>query len=315
MPSISEALCREMRDSFQQLFRKLRPRRRLRDIELAEESGHGWSERQGSWCEGLRRRLSQALRREQLAGVQAGNRRVQHVETDRREKVGRYEEAERRDRHCATDAERYGHLRATDAERHREDLLHEIRGVLDKIGRYVSDVGRHDVRLAFPPICDLGFLFQATRGKPADCRGDSHIGLFCPERQKSGKNASSRFSRAGEPRSGREPPRIRRTSSSRRAETEKERHLLRELVPRRGVLPQEPREAKLGPDEVFVTGAIRSKASSRRRHLLQEPREAKPSARGARNSESALPEIRTTPKATLQAPAMPRSSERTPKRR
>lgn len=37
MPSISEALCREMRDSFQQLFRKLRPRRRLRDIELAEE--------------------------------------------------------------------------------------------------------------------------------------------------------------------------------------------------------------------------------------------------------------------------------------
>lgn len=178
MPSISEALCREMRDSFQQLFRKLRPRRRLRDIELAEESGHGWSERQGSWCEGLRRRLSQALRREQLAGVQAGNRRVQHVETDRREKDGRYEEAERRDRHCATDAERYGHLRVTDTERHREDLLHEIRGVLDKIGRYVSDVGRHDVRLAFPSICDLGFLFQATRGKPADCRGDSHIGLF-----------------------------------------------------------------------------------------------------------------------------------------
>lgn len=105
MPSISEALCREMRGSFQQLFRKLRPRRRLRDIELAEESGHGWSERQGSWCEGLRRRLSQALRREQLAGVQAGNRRVQHVETNRREKVGRYEEAERRDRHCATNAE------------------------------------------------------------------------------------------------------------------------------------------------------------------------------------------------------------------
>lgn len=244
MPSISEALCREMRDSFQQLFRKLRPRRRLRDIELAEESGHGRSERQGSWCEGLRRRLSQALRREQLAGVQAGNRRVQHVETDRREKVGRYEEAERRDRHCATDAERYGHLRVTDAERHREDLLHEIRGVLDKIGRYVSDVGRRDARLAFPSICDLGFLFQATRGKPADCRSDSHIGLFCPERQKSGKNASSRFSRAGEPRSGREPPRIRRTSSGRRAETEKERHLLRELAPQRSVLPQEPREAK-----------------------------------------------------------------------
>ena len=115
---------------------------------------------------------------------------------------------------------------------------------MDKIGRYVSDVGRRDVRLAFPSICDLGFLFQATRGKPADCRGDSHIGLFCPERQKSGKNASSRFSRAGEPRSGREPPRIRRISSSRRAETEKECHLLRELVPRRSVLPQEPREAK-----------------------------------------------------------------------
>ena len=146
MPSISEALCREMRDSFQQLFRKLRPRRRLRDIELAEESGHWWSERQGSWCEGLRRRLSQALRREQLAGVQAGNRRVQHVETDRREKVGRYEEAERRDRHCATDAERYGHLRVTDAERHREDLLHEIR---DRV-----------------PICGVSRAIAGTAGHP-----------------------------------------------------------------------------------------------------------------------------------------------------
>lgn len=72
----------------------------------------------------------------------------------------------------------------------------------------------------------------------------THISeLFCPERQKSGKNASSRFSRAGEPRSGRKPPRIRRTSSSRRAETEKARHLLRELVPRRSALPQVPREA------------------------------------------------------------------------
>lgn len=285
MPSISEALCREMRDSFQQLFRKLRPRRRLRNIELAEESGHGWSERQGSWCEGLRRRLSQALRREQLAGVQAGNRRVQHVETDRREKVGRYEEAERRDRHCATDAERYGHLRATDAERHREDLLHEIRGVLDKIGRYVSNVGRRDARLAFPPICDLGFLFQATRGKPADCRGDSHIGLFCPERQKSGKSASSRFYRAGEPRSGRKPPRIQRTSSSRRAETEKERHLLRELVPRRSVLPQEPREANPAAQQKHAG----RKSSSRDSNVSQ--------------------------KAILQAPAMPQSSGRTPKRR
>lgn len=161
---------------------------------------------------------------------------------------------------------------------------------MDKIGRYVSDIGRRDVRLAFPPICDLGFLFQATRGKPADCRGDSHIGLFCPERQKSGKNASSRFSRAGEPRSGRKPPRIQRTSSSRRAETEKERHPLRELVPRRSVLPQEPREAK-------------------------------PAARGNpqlnKNTQvgSPLPAIVTTPKAILQAPAMPRSSGRTPKRR
>lgn len=118
------------------------------------------------------------LRREQLAHVHADDGRVQHVEADRREEIGHHEETERRDRHCATDAERYGHLRVTDAERHREDLLHEIRGVLDKIGRYVSDVGRRDARLAFPSICDLGFLFQATRGKPADCRSDSHIGLF-----------------------------------------------------------------------------------------------------------------------------------------
>lgn len=134
MPSISEALCREMRGSFQQLFRKLRPRRRLRNIELAEESRHGWNERQGSWCEGLRRRLSQALRREQLASVQTGNRRIQHVETDCREKAGRYEEAERRDRHCASDADRYGHLRATDAERHRKGLLHEIETSWTKSG-------------------------------------------------------------------------------------------------------------------------------------------------------------------------------------
>lgn len=310
MPSISEALCREMRDSFQQLFRKLRPRRRLRDIELAEESGHWWSERQGSWCEGLRRRLSQALRREQLAGVQAGNRRVQHVETDRREKVGRYEEAERRDRHCATDAERYGHLRVTDAERHREDLLHEIRGVLDKIGRYVSDVGRRDARLAFPSICDLGFLFQATRGKPADCRSDSHIGLFCPEKQKSGKNASSRFSRAGEPRSGRKPPRIRRTSSSRRAETEKERHLLRELVPRRGVLPQEPREAKPAARRNAQLGEVPYRRSHGKRIPQGDPQLGKPAARKPSSRDS-----RTTPKAILQAPAMPRFSGRTPKRR
>lgn len=109
--------------------------------------------------EGLRRRLSQALRREQLAGVQAGNRRVQHVETDRREKVGRYEEADRRDCHSAARVERHDHLRAADAERHREGLLHENRVVVDKIGRYASDVGRRDARLAFPSICDLGFLF------------------------------------------------------------------------------------------------------------------------------------------------------------
>lgn len=310
MPSISEALCREMRDSFQQLFRKLRPRRRLRDIELAEESGHGWSERQGSWFEGLRRRLSQALRREQLAGVQAGNRRVQHVETDRREEIGHHEETERRDRHCATDAERYGHLRITDAERHREDLLHEIRGVLDKIGRYVSDVGRRDARLAFPSICDLGFLFQATRGKPADCRSDSHIGLFCPEKQKSGKNASSRFSRAGEPRSGRKPPRIRRTSSSRRAETEKERHLLRELVPRRGVLPQEPREAKPAARRNAQLGEVPYRRSHGKRIPQGDPQLGKPAARKPSSRDS-----RTTPKTILQAPAMPRSSGRTPKRR
>lgn len=122
----------------------------------------------------------------------------------------------------------------------------------------------------------------------------------------------------------------------RRPEIEKEHHPLRELVPRRSALPQDyPRnhgKRSLRPDEVFVTGAIRSKASSRRRHLLQEPREAKPSARGgpqlgrahsrgdpqigkpaARKPSSC--EIRTTPKATLQALAMRQSSERTPARR
>lgn len=154
---------------------------------------------------------------------------------------------------------------------------------MDKIGRYVSDVGRRDARLAFPPICDLSFLFQVTRGKPADCRGDSHIGLFCPEKQKSGKNASSRFSRAGEPRSGRKPPRIRRTSSSRQAETEKERHLLRELVPRRGVLPQEPREAKLAT----------RRGVRHRSHKKQSLISTKASAAGATGSE-ALRETRNS---------------------
>lgn len=104
------------------------------------------------------------LRREQLAHVHADDGRFQHVE------------AERYDRHCATDA-----------ERHREDLLHENRGVVDKIGRYVGDVGRRNARLAFPPICDLGFLFQATRGKPADCRGDSQIAVICPRKAEIGK--------------------------------------------------------------------------------------------------------------------------------
>ena len=189
-------------------------------------------------------------------------------------------------------------------------LLHEIRGVLDKIGRYVSDVGRRDARLAFPSICDLGFLFQATRGKPADCRSDSHIGLFCPEKQKSGKNASSRFSRAGEPRSGRKPPRIRRTSSSRRAETEKERHLLRELVPRRDVLPQEPREAKPAARRNAQLGEVPYRRSHGKRIPQGDPQLGKPAARKPSSRDS-----RTTPKATLQAPAMPRSSGRTPKRR
>lgn len=53
--------------------------------------------------------------------------------------------------------------------------------------------------------------------------------------------------------------------------------------------PRNHGKRSLRPDEVFVTGAIRSKASSRRRHLLQEPREAKPSARGARNSGNPQP--------------------------
>ena len=193
---------------------------------------------------------------------------------------------------------------------------------MDKIGRYVSDVGRRDTRLAFPSICDLGFLFQATRGKPADCRGDSHIGLFCPERQKSGKNASSRFSRAGEPRSGREPPRIRRISSSRRAETEKERHLLRELAPRRSVLPQEPREAKPSARRNAQLGEVPYRRShGKRSPQLGRPQLGRARSRGdpqigkpaARKPSSCG--IRTTPKATLQAPAMPRSSGRTPKRR
>ena len=72
----------------------------------------------------------------------------------------------------------------------------------------------------------------------------------------------------------------------------------------------------LRPDEVFVTGVIRSKASSRRRHLPQEPREAMPATRqkpAARKPSSR--DSRTTPKTILQAPAMPRSSGRTPKRR
>ena len=73
MISISEALCREMWGSSQQLPHKPRRRRHLQDIELVERSEHRRGGRRGSWREGLRRRLSQALRREQLAGVQAGD--------------------------------------------------------------------------------------------------------------------------------------------------------------------------------------------------------------------------------------------------
>ena len=162
----------------------------------------------------------------------------------------------------------------------------------------------------------------------------THISaFFVHDDPKSRKNAHSETAPSGQAEI--ETPRIQRTSSSRRAETEKERHLLRELVPQRGVLPQDyPRnhgKRSLRPDEVFVTGAIRSKASSRRRHLLQEPREAKPSARGpatrespqpgrptdreTRSPEALFPRKSRIPKATLRAPAMRQSSGRTPARR
>ena len=119
----------------------------------------------------------------------------------------------------------------------------------------------------------------------------THISaFFCPEKQKSGKNASSRFSRAGEPKN---------RAASRRAFGGP--HPAGEPKPRKSVTsfeslslgevfyPRNHGKRSLRPDEVFVTGAIRSKASSRRRHLLQEPREAKPSARGARNSGNPQP--------------------------
>lgn len=62
------------------------------------------------------------FRRERHGHVHADDGRVQHVE------------AEQCDRHCATDADRYGHLRATDAERHRKGLLHEIETSWTKSG-------------------------------------------------------------------------------------------------------------------------------------------------------------------------------------
>lgn len=64
----------------------------------------------------------QLRHREWHGHVHADDGRVQHVE------------AEQCDRHCATDADRYGHLRATDAERHRKGLLHEIETSRTKSG-------------------------------------------------------------------------------------------------------------------------------------------------------------------------------------
>lgn len=58
--------------------------------------------------------------------------------------------------------------------------------------------------------------------------------------------------------------------------------------------PRNHGKRSLRPDEMFATGAIRSKASSRRRHLLQEPREAKPSAREAATRKSPQPGRPTT---------------------
>lgn len=216
---------------------------------------------------------------------------------------------------------------------------------MDKIGRYASDARRHDARLAFPPICDLDFLFRATREKPADSRGDSHIGVFCPRRPGIEKERAfgdrarqaSRYRDATHStgliqQASRNREELTRKAcdsarcSSARAREKRRPHL------GEGIYPRNHGKRSLRPDEVFVTGTIRSKASSRRRHLLQEPREAKPSARGkpqlGRARSRGDPQIgklaarkpssresRAASNITLRAPATPRSSGRTPTRR
>lgn len=75
---------------------------------------------------------------------------------------------------------------------HREPLLLENQGGMDKIGRYVSAGEPHGFHRARPPILDLGFLCRAARLDVQERSGDSHIGDFCPRRAEIAKGVPVR---------------------------------------------------------------------------------------------------------------------------
>lgn len=75
---------------------------------------------------------------------------------------------------------------------HREPLLLENRGGVDKIRRYASACGPHGSHWARPPIRDLGFLCRAARGDVREESGDSHIDDFCPRIAEIGKEVPAR---------------------------------------------------------------------------------------------------------------------------